>query len=295
MTATETALRVVGAFYALAGFIVVRVALTSRVIDQAIAALGAGKPSTQENAQTLWHLGSSVVVFAGGVLLMLLLEAAVWMFLLSTAGQAAYLFWLAPRHFDPVDPPDTAGRRQTTNAFVIYTAATALVCWAALTDTLLAWQQVRWPWLAAAGTAIAGLAVYAVWMYARPTGSPSSGWPAADRPERSPDPARITRVQIVAEHGRHPLWAMDEDASGDIPPAALGLSPDLCRDLDAWAEAFSGSCDPAEPTKSLWTAAQHRAHGEAAYPLAERVKRERPDLAVCVADGGEGLREVPAS
>lgn len=168
MTATEIALRCIGAFYAFAGYFVVRVALTSRVVDQAIAALSAQKTSPQENAQTLWHLASAVVVFASGVLLMLLLEAAAWAFLLSAAGQALYLFWLAPRHFDPADPPDPTGRRQTTNAFVIYGAATLLVCWAALTGTLLAWHEVPWPWLAAGTAAVVALAGNAVRAYARP-------------------------------------------------------------------------------------------------------------------------------
>jgi hypothetical protein len=101
------------------------------------------------------------------VALMLLLDVAAWLFLLAAAGQAVYLFWLAPHWFDPIDPPDPAGRRQTTNAFVIYTAATAFVCWAALTGGLLSLQDVPWPWLAAAGAATAALAAYTAWMYAR--------------------------------------------------------------------------------------------------------------------------------
>jgi hypothetical protein len=170
LTVTEIALRCIGAFYAFAGYVVVQAALTSRLIDRAIAALSAQKPSPQESAQTLWHLASAVVVFASGVMLMLLLDAAVWAFLLAAAGQALYLFWLAPRHFDPADPPDPTGRRQTTNAFVLYSAATLLVCWAALTGRLLPWQEVPWPWLAAGAAGIAALTGYAVRAYARRIG-----------------------------------------------------------------------------------------------------------------------------
>src|SRR5262245_51003268 len=110
LTVTDIVLRSIGAFYAFAGLIVVRVALSSRLIDQAIAALGASKPDAREEAQTLWHLASAVLVFASGVTLMLLLDVSAWIFLVSAAGQAAYLIWLAPRYFDLVEPPDPTGR-----------------------------------------------------------------------------------------------------------------------------------------------------------------------------------------
>ncbi len=76
---------------------------------------------------------------------MLLLDIAPWLFVISSIGQAVYLFVLAPRYFDVVDPPDEQGRRQTTNAFVIYVAATTLVVWAAVLDRLVSWRDVPWP------------------------------------------------------------------------------------------------------------------------------------------------------
>jgi hypothetical protein len=175
--ATEFILRLIGAFYAFAGYVVTRWALTSRLLDQALAALTAEKPKALEELQTLWHLSTAVVVFAGGVILMLLLEVASWVFLLSTAGQAFYLLWLAPRYFDRADLPDSGGRQKTINAFVLYAAATAFVVWAAFTGKLLSWHDVPWPLLAIGAAAITAHAASAVWIYAKPLGSPGPRMP----------------------------------------------------------------------------------------------------------------------
>lgn len=173
MDATDIILRLVGAFYTFAGYVASRVALTSHLIDRALDAIALEKPKPVERAQTLWLLCSSVLVLAGGIALMLLIELAAWLFLASAAGQALYLAWLAPRYFDAADPPDAKGRRQTTNAFVIYTAATAFVVWASHTGRLAHWQELPWPLLALAGAAVAAHAGYVAWMYARPLASSS--------------------------------------------------------------------------------------------------------------------------
>jgi len=66
-----------------------------------------------------------------------LLRAAALIFLVSLAFYALYLFVLAPKRFDPFDPPEEPGRSQTRNAFFIYAAATALVCAAAWAEHLI--------------------------------------------------------------------------------------------------------------------------------------------------------------
>jgi cytochrome b subunit of formate dehydrogenase len=150
-----------------------RVALTSHLLDRALAAITLERLRPVERAQTLWLLCSAVLVLAGGIALMLLLELAVWLFLASAAGQALYLAWLAPRYFDAADPPDAKGCRQTANAFVIYTAATAFVVWASYTGRLAPWQELPWPLLALAAAAVAAHAGYVAWMYGRPLASSS--------------------------------------------------------------------------------------------------------------------------
>lgn len=144
----DIALRLIGAFYAFAGYVATRAGLTSYFIDRAIAAIALKKPTAAETAQTVWLLGAAMLILAGGVLLMLLLDLAAWAFAASSLAQVAYLFYVAPRYFDVDDPPDPRGRRQSTNAFVVYAAATAFVLWAALTGRLVPWKEVA---LAAAG------------------------------------------------------------------------------------------------------------------------------------------------
>ena len=125
MDATDILLRLVGAFYAFAGVVASRVAVTSHFLDRAIAAIG-GKPTPRaETLQFHWLLGSAILVLASGAALVLRIDIAAWLFLASALGQAAYILVLAPRYFDLHDPPDARGRRQTINAFVIYSAATA--------------------------------------------------------------------------------------------------------------------------------------------------------------------------
>ena len=154
MDLIEVVLRLVGAFYAFAGYVATRAALTSHFFDRAIAAIAAEKPAGTETAKFIWLLAAAVIVGLSGIALMLRLDVAPWLFLASSAGQAAYIFHVAPRYFDRDDPPDPGGRRQSTNAFVVYTAATAFVLWAAYMGRLLSWRDVPWPLLVIAAAAI---------------------------------------------------------------------------------------------------------------------------------------------
>ena len=124
MDAVELGLRARGAFYVFAGYVATRAALTSHLIDRALAAISGAKPAPAETAQSLWLLAAANLILIGGAALVLLLDAAAWIFVASALGQAAYLFVVAPVYFDASDPPDPNGRRQSTNAFVVYAAAT---------------------------------------------------------------------------------------------------------------------------------------------------------------------------
>jgi hypothetical protein len=115
----DIALRVLGTFYVFAGYAATRATIMSLILDRAIATIGATKPKRAELLRSYWLLGASALVLAGGLTLMALLDIAVSLFLASAAGQAVYLFALAPRLLDPDDPPDEVGRRQSTNAFII--------------------------------------------------------------------------------------------------------------------------------------------------------------------------------
>jgi hypothetical protein len=297
MEIADIALRVIGAFYAFAGYVATRAGLTSYFVDRAIAAIALKKPTAAETAQTIWLLCAATLILAGGVTLMLLLELAAWLFAVSTLAQVAYLFFIAPRYFDKDDPPDPRGRQQSTNAFIIYAAATLFVLWAAFKGRLLSWQDVPWPLPAAAGAALAAHVVHVLRLVAKPMSSggasPFGSADDDDDVDTPPDRSQSKRIKVMADNDAHPLWALD-GPYGDIPPEDLGLSPELTRDLNAWAEAYTSSLNRADPANSLWTEEQRMAHEKAGRPLAVRLARERPDLMVYVLDGATGVVEVRA-
>jgi hypothetical protein len=290
----DIALRLIGAFYAFAGYVATRAGLTSYFIDRAIAAIALKKPPAAETAQTAWLLCAAVLVLIGGVLLMLLLDLAAWAFAASSLAQVVYLFFAAPRYFDVDDPPDPRGRRQSTNAFVLYTAATAFVLWAGLTGRLVPWRDVPWPLLALAGAAVAAHAAHTIWLLAKAPASGQSALLGSANDNGAPDPLLTRRVKVMADYDCHPLWTLDEGRYGDFAPEELGLSPELTGDLNAWAEAYTASLNREDPASSLWTEDQHRAHEKAGRPLAVRLARDRPDLTVHVLDGATGVVEVHA-
>lgn len=295
MDPTEASLRLIGAFYTFAGYAATRAALTSYLFDRAIAAISGKRPSARESARTGWLLAGANIVFAGGLALTFLLDAAAYLFMASAAGQAAYLALLAPRYFDVEDPPDPKGRRQTTNAFVLYAVATAYVLWALYTGRLLAPSEFSWLVLTVAVGMVVGHVGYTIWMLADPLSrvaecSPSPGGTACNEPAQPPSQSR--RVKLMADYGSHPLWALDDGLYGDIPPEDLGLSEALTRDLNRWAQDYTASLDPDDPATSRWTQEEYREHAVRARPLAERLKRERPDLTVYVPGSAGEIVEV---
>lgn len=290
----------IGAFYAFAGHVATRAALTSHFVDRAIAAIECKRPSRVETAQSYWLLSAAALVLASGVTLLFLLDIAAWLFLASAIGQALYLFYLAPRIFDVEDPPDASGRRGSINAFVVYGAATALVLWALSAGELESWEDVGWPIAALPVAVIAGHVAYVVWIIARSPSSepafslPQTAWGQESQPPNG-DPAQSTRIKVMADYGAYPLWALDEGLYGDFPPEHLELSSELCRDLNAWAEAYTSSLDPDDPCSSRWSDAEHRAHVATARALAARLAREKPDRRIYIPGvGSQDVVEVKA-
>ncbi len=164
---TDVALRLIGAFYAFAGVVATRGGLMSRLLDTAIAAIGGDKPNAAETVRALWMVSAGIVILAGGVALMLRIELAAWLFVLSALLQGLYLSVVAPHYLDPSDPPDATGRRQTTNAFILYLAATAFVLWAQATGRFHDWRTVPTPLLILAIAAVAGYGAYALGSFFR--------------------------------------------------------------------------------------------------------------------------------
>jgi len=300
MVLTDAALRLVGIFYAFAGYAATRAALTSLLIDRAIAAIGGKKPCRIEIAQSLWLLVAATVILIGGVALALLSKASVWLFVVSAAAQALYLYVLAPRFFDVEDPPSPAGRRQSQHAFAVYLVATASVLWAESSGRLLSSEDVAAPLLWIAAAAIAAHVAYVLWSVigvsrlSRGRPSPPFDEPSeVDEPrEHGRDPSQSRAIKLVAKPQAHPLWALDDDLYGDFPPEKLGLSPELLRDLAAWADARADPAAIDQSAAGAWTEDERRQHKRRGKALAVRLARERPDLRVYVDDEEHGVIEV---
>lgn len=283
-------LLLVGLFYSAGAWLVTRAALTSMFLDRAIAGISAKKPTRIQTLLPAWHIGSAAIVLAGGLALALRLDAAAWLFVLSALGQGLYLGLLGPRYFDIEEPPDPQGRQQTTNAFVIYCAATSLVLWALYTGKLQSWDKVGLYWLVAAGGVLSAYMAWVLKQFAWRLANPASNASllGSDNAERTIDPAEVRRVKVMADYHCHPLWSLDEDLYGTIDPVNLGLSADLTRDLAAWAVAYDASMSLDEPTKDLWSSAEREAHEAQGRELAVRLAAERPDLTVFAWDLANG-------
>jgi hypothetical protein len=166
MAAIDLGLRLIGAFYVFAGFVLASGALRSATLDAAIAAIELKSPALVERVKTWWSLLLSLLIFSGGVMLLAMLDLAAWLFVTAAIAQAVYLL-AAPRLLDALDEPDARGRRQTTNAFFIYSAATLLVLWARHDGRLQPWQEAGWSIVAIVVAAIVALLAYMTTLWVR--------------------------------------------------------------------------------------------------------------------------------
>ncbi|MDX2204093.1 MAG: hypothetical protein NW223_15185 [Hyphomicrobiaceae bacterium] len=160
-------LRLAGAFYIFAGIVLARSIMTARLIDQAIAAIALEPPDPRERRKERYGLILALVTFASGLCLACLARSAVPLFLLGSALQAAYLFWLAPRFVDAPGDAASGGRRQSTNALVLYAAMTALVVWSHHKGRLQDWSEMDDAVRIAAALGLAGFIGMVAWTYAR--------------------------------------------------------------------------------------------------------------------------------
>lgn len=304
MDGVDIALRAIGAFYVLAGYFAARAALTSNLIDQAIAAISMEKTERIETHRTAWLLSLSALFFAGGVCLMLLLQPAAWLFAISALVQILFFLVLGPYYFDRADPPPPEARQRSINAFVIYGAATLFTIWAAYTGRLTKLSDAS-PMLW--GAALAAIALHVGYILRHTLAPPKrksafSGFDSgdeeidsADQPDHSgADFADSRRIKVMTDYGCHPLWAMDEGKIGPFSPYHLGVSPELENDLWAWAAEFDMSLNADDPANSNWSEGRHRQHIEQGLNLARRIKRELPEREVFALDAEGTLVEVTA-
>jgi len=153
--ALEAVLRALGLFYVLSGVLVVRSLAASAMADATYTAIMGTPPHPAERAREIWLAAGSVLIAAGGLALILLLDVAAVLFVLGAIQQLVYLGIVAPRYLDPHDEPDAAGRAKTWNAAIVYLVATALVVAAARGGLLRPWLDAPAWLLGAVGVALA--------------------------------------------------------------------------------------------------------------------------------------------
>ena len=125
----EWAGRIIGAFYLVGGLVVLRQAWLNWRLEQMIVAIAPGaRARLGERVADAFMLGGGFLVVASGVALTLLHRWAVVAVLVCWAAQAGYLLW-AQRWHAPDGPIAFQGRRQSINAFALYSAVAALVLW----------------------------------------------------------------------------------------------------------------------------------------------------------------------
>lgn len=163
MQALDIVLQILGAFYIFAGVVLARSVLTSRLLDQALAAITLTGVDPREKLKERYSLVLAFLIFAGGVALVCLSWIAVWLFLAGTIAQAAFIYWIAPRYIDTAEDDAALGRQQSTNAFVVYGAITALVLWSAQIGRLKPWAELSDITTGLAAVALAAFAGYIVW------------------------------------------------------------------------------------------------------------------------------------
>lgn len=120
--------RIVGAFYVFAGVVLIRQAVLNWRMERIFGAF-LETPRAEKTADIILSV-MAVLVLASGLTLLALHHWAVIGFLACWALQAAYLLW-ASRWYRPETEELAKLRRQTTNAFFVYTVATVFVLWAA--------------------------------------------------------------------------------------------------------------------------------------------------------------------
>jgi hypothetical protein len=167
MLVLDILLQLVGAFYMFAGIVLVRAVMMERMLGTATAALMGTPPTARDRVRAGYTLLLAVMTYLSGLGLMSLCDVAVFLFIATLLLQGAYLFWIAPRYLDTLDESHSPGRQRSTNACVVFGAATAIVMWASSFGRLQPMEETSPTSMAMTAALVAVFLAYTGWMYLR--------------------------------------------------------------------------------------------------------------------------------
>lgn len=272
------ALALIGAFYIFAGLVLARQMILDRVLSRAIEMISLERQSRAETLQQVWMTVSAILIFAGGATLFFLSWLAVWLFAIALLQQVLYLTWAAPRYFDVDDEPDPAGRRQSTNASILFGAMTLAVVAAATNGHLLPLSGAGLPSLFMSVTLTLVFAVWVLFRLRMPNRLGTQDMPdeTGDTEDAPVEMAEIDQIRLAAEWYEDPVMAFFADGgSSFLTSRQVGLSDALGRDLENWQSAYNAICEFGESEMApVWTDEQKAAHFEQAAVLAHRIRAE---------------------
>jgi len=272
------ALVLIGAFYIFAGLVLARQMILDRVLSRAIEMISLERQSRAETLQQVWMTISAILIFAAGATLLFLSRLSVWLFAAASLQQVLYLTWAAPRYFDVEEEPDPVGRRQSTNATILFGAMTLAVVAAATNGKLLPLSGVGLPSLLVSAMLTFAFAVWILFRLRMPNRLGARDLPGEiDDIEDAPvDMAEIDGLRLSAEWYEVPVKAFFADGgSGFLTPGQIGLSDILGQDLEDWQSTYNAICEFSESEMMpIWTEEQKAAHFAQAALLAGRIRSE---------------------
>lgn len=245
----------VGGLYIVAGAFVLRMMKLDVLMDGLLQALEGKPTSANERWKSAILTAGAYLTLAGGAALATLSFLALPLFLANTVVEGGYLVW-ATRALPPGDADETKGRRQTTNAFVIYAAACAFVVWLSVQGGLRAWpgevEGLAIELLVVGGITIAGWAsVYVPNSWFSRSAAASSGDAAADESgltSFSKDGHVPTNLRLSPDWQCCPLW--DGDTDNNVSHYQLNLPDDLAERIETWDDTFQATYHADDPSES---------------------------------------------
>lgn len=252
--------RAVGLFYLLAGWLGLRAIAMDAVLDKAIAAIAAKGEDPKEASKRRVLAGLSVMVGASGAALALLSFWALPLFLASTLFQALWISGGRRLFIDAGDEDGERGRRQVTNAAILYAAATAGVAW-------LWWGGRLGPWhdpVPALGIVAVAAGLY-LWLMHSLSWTPRSPFALDPDADDTGDDEAAAPVRVLIDPAFGYLPLVDADTRARF--SHWRWLPDTLADrIEAWDDVFQLSFDPDDVTAAnLFRSAEEEAayHAEA--------------------------------